>query len=62
MTEAEQVKVLHALYGYKKFKRLVGSLSGGSVLISVDDGEVSTMSDTALRLAVVLSDRVQDYF
>ena len=62
MTESEQVKVLNALYGYKKFKRLVGPLGGGSVLISIDDGEVSTMSEAELRLSVMLAERVHDFF
>lgn len=62
MTEAEQVKVLNALYGYKKFKPLVGSLGGGGVLISVDNGEVATMSEAELRLGVDLAERVHDYF
>lgn len=62
MTEAEQIKVLNALYGYKKFKRLIGSLNGGNVLISVDNGEVAKMSEAELRRAVELAERVHDYF
>lgn len=62
MTEAERVKVLNALYGYKKFKRLAGELGGGSVLISVDDGGVTTMSEEELRLSVAFAERVLDHF